>query len=494
MANKDILIVDDDVLVCESLKEMLILEGYSVDAVLDGQAALAKIKEDHYQLILSDIQMPGLNGIELLKELKGRSPDTAIIFITGHGHIDGAVEAIKLGAYDYIIKPIDDLRLKLTISHALEQKKLLASYDSLKKRLKPWNLDETLVFGDRKMDQLLGLVHTIADTMATVLITGESGTGKSMLAHYIHEHSHRREGPFVKISCGSLSETLLESELFGHVRGSFTGAIRDKKGKFEEAHGGTIFLDDINSASPNLQIKLLRVLQEKVIERVGGNVPIQTDVRIITATNTSLQEEVAKQNFREDLYYRINVVSFTIPPLRDRLSDIEPLVEPFHQSIQPDSPQGDQGHLQERPASLSPIPVAGQCPGVGKRHRTGGHLEPRGVHRPRISAGQYQRKPVATSGETFKHLTLEEAMERAEKQIILETLESFSWNRQLSARTLGVSRTTLFNKMRRLQLVDPRRSSPEDFVESTSSQSHRDAALNCTAERAVLKAACPNGP
>jgi transcriptional regulator with PAS, ATPase and Fis domain len=179
------------------------------------------------------------------------------------------------------------------------------------------------------MDQLLGLVHTIADTMATVLITGESGTGKSMLAHYIHKHSHRREGPFVKISCGSLSETLLESELFGHVRGSFTGAIRDKKGKFEEANGGTIFLDDINSASPNLQIKFLRVLQEKVIEPVGGNVPIKTDVRIITATNTSLQEEVAKQNFREDLYYRINVVSFTIPPLRDRLSDIEPLANHF---------------------------------------------------------------------------------------------------------------------------------------------------------------------
>ncbi len=274
MANKDVLVVDDDVLVCESLKEMLILEGFSADAVLDGQAALAKIKDDHYQMILSDIQMPGLNGIELLKELKGRSPDTTVIFITGHGHIAGAVEAIKLGAYDYIVKPIDDLRLKLTISHALEQKKLQASYDSLKKRIKPWNLDENLVFGDRKMDQLLGLVHTIADTMATVLITGESGTGKSMLAHYIHQHSHRREGPFVKISCGSLSETLLESELFGHVRGSFTGAIRDKKGKFEEANGGTIFLDDINSASPNLQIKFLRVLQEKVIERVGGNVPI----------------------------------------------------------------------------------------------------------------------------------------------------------------------------------------------------------------------------
>jgi len=315
MPVKDLLIVDDDPIVCESLKEMLTIEGYSADAVFDGNEALAKLRESHYQLVVSDIQMPGLNGIELLKELKGRAPDTTIIFITGHGHIDGAVEAIKFGAYDYITKPIDDMRLKLTIKRALEQKSLLASYQSLKQRLKPWALlEDRLIFADRKMDKLLELVHAIADTMATVLITGESGTGKSMLAHYIHTHSYRRDGPFVKISCGSLSESLLESELFGHMRGSFTGAIRDKKGKFEEASGGTIFLDDINCASPTLQIKLLRVLQEKVIERVGGNVPIKVDVRIITATNTSLLEEVQKQQFREDLYYRINVVSLTIPP------------------------------------------------------------------------------------------------------------------------------------------------------------------------------------
>jgi DNA-binding NtrC family response regulator len=440
---------------------MLILEGFSADAVLDGQAALAKIKADHYQMILSDIQMPGLNGIELLKELKGRSPDTTVIFITGHGHIAGAVEAIKLGAYDYILKPIDDLRLKLTISHALEQKKLQASYDSLKKKIKPWSLDDTLVFRDRKMDQLLALVHTIADTMATVLITGESGTGKSMLAHYIHQHSHRREGPFVKISCGSLSETLLESELFGHVRGSFTGAIRDKKGKFEEANGGTIFLDDINSASPNLQIKFLRVLQEKI--------PIKTDVRIITATNTSLQDEVAKQNFREDLYYRINVVSFTIPPLRDRLSDIEPLTTHFISKFNLIH------HREIKAISKSALQVCLQYPWPGNVRELENVIERAVI----LSPGEFivpeslpaniRESQPATSRETFKHLTLEEAMERAEKQIILETLESFRWNRQLSARTLGVSRTTLFNKMRRLQLVDPRRLAPESLTESPSS-------------------------
>jgi two-component system response regulator HydG len=468
MSNKDVLIVDDDALVCESLKEMLILEGLKADGVLDGESALAKIKDDHYQVILSDIQMPGLNGIELLKELKGRAPDSTVIFITGHGHIAGAVEAIKLGAYDYITKPIDDMRLKITIKHALEQKRLQASYDSLKQRLRPWSLDENLVFGDRKMDQLLEMVHTIADTMATVLITGESGTGKTMLAHYIHKHSHRQEGPFVKISCGSLSETLLESELFGHVRGSFTGAIRDKKGKFEEANGGTIFLDDINSASPNLQIKLLRVLQEKVIERVGGNVPILTDVRIITATNTSLQDEVAQQQFREDLYYRINVVSFTIPPLRDRLSDIEPLATHFIRKF------NQIHHRETKGISKSALQVCLQYPWPGNIRELENVIERAVI----LSPGEFivpeslpaniRESSPATSSEAVKHLRLEELMDRAEKQFILETLESFSWNRQLSARTLGISRTTLFNKMRRFQLVDPRRSSADSLTGSTS--------------------------
>ena len=471
MANKDLLIVDDDSLVCESLKEMLTIEGYSADAVLDGQAALAKIRDTQYKLILSDIQMPTLNGIELLKELKGRAPDTMVIFITGHGHIAGAVEAIKLGAYDYITKPIDDLRLKLTIKHALEQKKLEASYNSLKQRLKPWSLSETLVFGDRKMDRLLEMVHTIADTMATVLITGESGTGKTMLARYIHDQSHRREGPFVKISCGSLSETLLESELFGHMRGSFTGAIRDKKGKFEEANGGTIFLDDINSASANLQVKLLRVLQEKVIERVGGNVPVQVDVRIITATNTPLQDEVAKQNFREDLYYRINVVTFTIPPLRDRLSDIEPLANHFIK-------QFNQIHHKDiKGISKSALQVCLQYTWPGNVRELENVVERAVILSPgefivpeSLPANIRESKPTI-SREALKHLSLEEALALAEKDILLNTLDSLNWNRQLSARTLGISRTTLFNKMRRFQLVDPRRPSGESLAEPDPPQS-----------------------
>ena len=456
MANKKILVVDDDSLVCDSLMEMLSIEGYEVDTALDGSNALAKVKQEPYNLILSDIHMPGLNGIELLKELKGLDSNAFIVFITGHGHIDGAVEAIKLGAYDYITKPIDDTRLKLTIQRALEQQKLLVSYQSLKQRLKPWDLQDTLKFRDRKMEQLLELVHTIADTQATVLISGESGTGKSLLAKYVHVQSSRKTRPFVKISCGSLSETLLESELFGHVRGAFTGAIRDKKGKFEEAHGGTIFIDDINSASANLQVKLLRVLQEKVIERVGGNTLIQVDVRIICATNTSLQEEVARQNFREDLYYRVNVVSLAIPPLRERLSDISPLAEHFIK-------QFNLVHRRKvKGVSKSALQVLLRYRWPGNVRELENVVEQAVILSPGEyiipeSLPQYLRESAVCAVPANTELTLDDALGHAEKQIILETLERYKWNRQMSAQALGVSRTTLFNKMKRFQLMEHRR-------------------------------------
>lgn len=458
MPVKDILIVDDDSLVCDSLKEMLTIEGYKVDTALSAAAALEKIKGDSFPLILSDIQMPGMNGIDLLKEIKGLNSEALVIFITGHGHIDGAVEAIKLGAYDYITKPIDDLRLRITIQRALEQSKLLASYESLKKRLKPWDLQDALLFRDRKMEQLMELVFTIADTQATVLITGESGTGKSLLAHYIHKQSSRRQQPFIKISCGSLSETLLESELFGHVRGAFTGAIRDKKGKFEYAHGGTIFLDDINSASPNLQVKLLRVLQEKVIERVGGNTPIRTDVRIITATNTSLKEEVDKKNFREDLYYRINVVSLNIPPLRERLSDIAPLAEHFIK-------QFNQVHNRKvKGISKTALQLCLRNTWPGNVRELENVIEQAVILAPGEyivpeSLPSYLREAGAAASVASKDLTLDEALALSEKLILLETLERFKWNRKMSAQALGISRTTLFNKMRRFDLFETRQQS-----------------------------------
>jgi DNA-binding NtrC family response regulator len=467
---KDILIVDDDSLVCDSLKEMLTFDGYAVDTALSAPAALSKVKEDGYNLILSDIQMPGMNGLDLLKEIKGLNADALVVFITGHGHIDGAIEAIKLGAYDYITKPIDDLRLRVTIQRALEQQQLMASYESLKKRLRPWDLQETMLFRDRKMEQLLELVHTIADTQATVLITGESGTGKSLLAHYIHNQSSRKQKPFTKISCGSLSETLLESELFGHVRGAFTGAIRDKKGKFEDAHGGTIFLDDVNSASANLQVKLLRVLQEKVIERVGGNTPIRTDVRIITATNMPLKEEVASNHFREDLYYRINVVSLNIPPLRERLADIGPLAELFIR-------QFNQIHKRKiRGISKSALQICLRHAWPGNVRELENIVEQAVLLSPGDyivpeSLPSYLHEIGLMANSPAKDMTLDEALAHAEKHILVETLERFKWNRKMCAQALGVSRTTLFNKMRRFDLFESRRQSAPRRSAAKSSSS-----------------------
>jgi DNA-binding NtrC family response regulator len=452
---KDILIVDDDDLVCHSLKELLGIEGYDVDSTLDGVDALKKLTDTNYSLIISDIRMPSMDGIELLKEIRGKNLESLLIFITGHGHIDGAVEAIKLGAYDYVTKPIDDIRLKLTIKRALEQKQLLASYQILKKKIRPWEMDDRIIVKDRKMVELLDIVQMVSETMATILITGESGTGKSMLAKYIHRHSARHEGPFVELSCGTLAETLLESELFGHVKGAFTGADRSKKGKFEEAHGGTIFLDDINCASLNCQIKLLRILQEKTFEKVGGNESIPTDVRIITATNTFLMDEVENKKFREDLYHRINVVSLFIPPLRDRLGDIEPLVEYFIKRF------NEIHNKRVKGISKSALQLCYNYHWPGNIRQLENVLERSII----LSQGDFiipeslpeELRKGTTQSHESEGLSLSAALAEAEKRILFKCLKQNNWNRQVTAQMLGISRTTLFNKMRQYQIDDPRK-------------------------------------
>lgn len=455
MNQKDILIVDDDDLVCHSLKELLGMEGYDVDSTLDALDALKRLNETKYSLIISDIRMPSMDGIELLKEIRGKNLESLLIFITGHGHIDGAVEAIKFGAYDYVTKPIDDIRLKLTIKRALEQKQLLASYQSLKKKIRPWEMDDRIIVKDRKMVELLDIIQMVSETMATILITGESGTGKSIFAKYIHRHSSRHEGSFIELSCGTLAETLLESELFGHVKGAFTGADRNKKGKFEEAQGGTIFLDDINCASINCQIKLLRILQEKTFEKVGGNESIPTDVRIITATNTPLTLEVENKKFREDLYHRINVVSLFIPPLRERLGDIEPLVEYFIKRF------NEIHNKKIKGMSKSALQLCYSYHWPGNVRQLENVLERSVI----LSQGDFiipeslpdELKRSALQDHDMEGFTLSTALAEAEKRILFKCLKQHNWNRQITAQVLGISRTTLFNKMRQYQIDDPRK-------------------------------------
>jgi transcriptional regulator with PAS, ATPase and Fis domain len=316
-------------------------------------------------------------------------------------------------------------------------------------------MDDRIIVKDRKMIELLDIVQMVSETMATVLITGESGTGKSILAKYIHRHSSRHEGHFVELSCGTLAETLLESELFGHVKGAFTGADRSKKGKFEEAQGGTIFLDDINCASINCQIKLLRILQEKTFEKVGGNESIPTDVRIITATNTPLTDEVENKKFREDLYHRINVVSLFIPPLRDRLGDIEPLVEYFIKRF-------NEAHSKKvKGMSKSALQLCYNYHWPGNVRQLENVLERSII----LSQGDFiipeslpeELRKGTPQNPDLEGLTLSAAMAEAEKRILFKSLKQYNWNRQTTAQVLGISRTTLFNKMRQYQIDDPRK-------------------------------------
>src|SRR5262245_18089912 len=331
MSRGKILVVDDDPLIIRSLCELLRIEKYDVTSASSGLEALQKLKDDPVDLVLSDINMPEIDGFKLLQEVKARYPDILMILITGFGTIESAVEAMKLGAYDYVTKPLVDDEIKVILRRALEQKRLRQENEDLRDRLDRRFKFDNIIGHDHQMQKIFQTIKTIADTKATVLITGESGTGKTMIARAIHHNSGRRNERFIEVNCGALPETLLESELFGHVRGSFTGAFKDKVGKFQLADEGTIFLDEISTASKSLQVKMLRVLQDKEFERVGQHETIKVDVRIILATNVDLMEEVQKGNFREDLFYRINVVSIHLPALRERLVDVRFLAEHFMQ-------------------------------------------------------------------------------------------------------------------------------------------------------------------
>ncbi|HEV8292778.1 MAG TPA: sigma-54 dependent transcriptional regulator, partial [Tepidisphaeraceae bacterium] len=324
-----LLILDEDRIILQSLSQFLSREGYEVRTSDDPDAATGILEGSQIELLLADINMPGLKPAEFLRTIRRRHPQVLVIVITSFGSIEGAVEAIKLGAFDYLTKPIIDDEIRVVCEKAVRQQALMFENQTLRQQLDLRFGLENIIGHDHRMLKVFDLVDAVADNRTTVLMTGESGTGKSLLARAIHHRSPRRDKPFIEVSCGALPETLLESELFGHVRGAFTGAHADKPGRFMAADGGTLFLDEINSASPTMQIKLLRVLQEKSFEPVGSSQTKTVDVRVILATNTDLQQLVAEQKFRQDLYYRINVVNIRLPSLRERLSDITLLANHF---------------------------------------------------------------------------------------------------------------------------------------------------------------------
>ncbi|MDP8245425.1 MAG: sigma-54 dependent transcriptional regulator [Candidatus Hinthialibacter antarcticus] len=324
-----ILVVDDDETMAKTLTRALRSQGHDCESALTPEQGLSMVHENRYDLVLTDLVMPGIDGISLVRSIKSYDPNIPIILMTGFASVDNAVEAMKAGAFHYLTKPVRLHELQIFVEKALASHEMVLEVQELKDKLKGLEPQNIIVGKSQAMRNVITQIEQIAPSTATVLITGETGTGKEMIANAIHALSNRADKPMVKVNCGALPETLLESELFGHNKGSFTGAYKDQVGRFEMADGGTIFLDEIGEMSPSAQVKLLRVLQESIFERVGSGKSIQIDVRVIAATNRELMDEVKNTKFREDLYYRINVFNLKLPPLRERIGDIPRLAQHF---------------------------------------------------------------------------------------------------------------------------------------------------------------------
>nr|MBI3612538.1 sigma-54-dependent Fis family transcriptional regulator [Nitrospirota bacterium] len=329
MSHAHIVIVDDESAVRETLRDFLVEEGYQVTAVADGQAAVQAVRDEPIKIMLTDLRLPGMDGLEVLEQVLQLNAQIACIVMTGYGTIEQAVKAMKAGAYDFITKPVQFDAVSMAIRKALEFQQLRQENLLLRKAVREKFRTKSMVGTSEAMRELHDFIDKVADSDSTVLIQGESGTGKELVARMLHYNSLRRDRPFVPVNCGAIPENLLESELFGHEKGAFTGAIATRMGRFELAHGGTLFLDEIGEMSQPLQVKLLRALQERAFERVGGSKTVRVDVRIISATNQDLESAVQDRRFRQDLYYRLNVIPMMMPPLRDRRADVPLLIDHF---------------------------------------------------------------------------------------------------------------------------------------------------------------------
>ncbi len=447
-----ILVVDDEEKIRKILKIMLSLRGHSVDEATTGEEALAKIKESYYDLVIADIKMPGMDGLQLLREVNELEYPVPVVFITAYATVESAVEAMKMGAVDYISKPFDEDRLILTVEKALGISRILAEKRQLQEELDRKTLPKDIVCESEAMKKVIQLAEKVAKLKgSTVLITGESGVGKEVVARYIHRISPRAKHRFIAVNCAAIPSTLLESELFGYEKGSFTGATSRKKGVFESANGGTVFLDEIGDMPLEAQAKLLRVLQEKKVQRIGGTEEIPVDVRIIAATNKDLEQLVREGKFREDLYYRLNVFPIYIPPLRERREDIEPLTRLFVERVMGKPPQGPVLTSGAKKL-LEEYPFPGNVRELANAVEraiilSGGELPLTAEHFSFLTASS---KP--TQRKYMFELPPEGiSLEELEKELIKQALERTGGNKSAAARLLGLTRTKLRTRLKMLE-------------------------------------------
>lgn len=440
-----ILIVDDEKIVRESLFHWFEQEGYIVDTAESGEDALRKFDKGKFDLYLVDMKMPGISGLELLKKIKETDQEAVVILITAFASVPTAITALKDGAYDYVTKPVDPDELAHIVRKSLEQKALKIENIQLKEKLDEVIRPDNLIGESPQMKKILELIYTVAPTDTTVMIRGESGTGKELVAKAIHINSHRKYFPIVTVNCGALAESLLESELFGHEKGAFTGAHFRRKGKFEMADGGTIFLDEVGTVSTKMQVELLRVIETKQFSRVGGNQIIKSDFRVIAATNEQLEELVKENKFREDLYYRLNVFSIVVPPLRERRQDIPMLAHYFLNKFSTAMNKPIKNISKEAMDFL----VMYEWPGNVRELENA--IE-RAVVVGKNSAIKVEDLPFHVSSAGFDDNGEDKSLSSIEKKYILKILNDNNWNISRSAQILEIDRVTLYNKINKYGL------------------------------------------
>jgi len=461
MSIQRVLIVDDDSLSREFMTEAVKALGYQVESATSGEGALELARRNEFDLVLTDLRMPGMTGVDLVGHFGREFPDVAVVLVTAHGTVEVAVEAMRQGARDFIVKPCTAETLELVIGRIAHTKRLELENEYLRSEVTAEHANE-IVAESPRMRETLRAADRVASSKGTVLITGESGTGKERVAHYVHESSPRKNGPFIRVNCAALSEQLLESELFGHEKGAFTGAHKRRQGRFELADGGTLLLDEIGEISPSLQTKLLRVLEEEEFERVGGSATLKVDVRVIATTNRDLPSEVSAGHFREDLYYRLHVLPIQMSPLRERQEDVLPLARHFAEfysrengrnsptfsdhAVQNLLSWGWPGNVRELENVIHRAIIMLDGDVIDSSHLVFGSLSPQNREKPKFTLvtekGSYIGAISSTSPLANRPLA------DIEREAILCTLESTRGNKTEAARRLGVTARTLSNKMK----------------------------------------------